>query len=119
MPYLTTSHFFVKTVLVATGTQDPHLPVVVNAFDMVSLQSPHRYRAPIHPDHKENHSSTKCSQELPKAYWSLARYSGEVLQGFACNVSHQCVHEQYRLKSKRGSAISSMIPHLDELGKQF
>lgn len=38
-------------------------PVVVNAFDIVSLQSPHRYGAPVPTDHKENHSSTKCSQE--------------------------------------------------------
>lgn len=81
--------------------KNPNLPVV-NTFDIVirkvftgtglhSLLTTKRITV----------VQSALKKQFPKAYWSPARYSSELLQGFACNASHQAVHEQHRLKSKR------------------
>lgn len=119
MPYLTTFHFFLCENWPGghRHTGFPNLPVVVNAFDIVSLQSPHRYGAPIHTDHKENHSSAKCSQEAITK--GLLEFSKILKQGPArlClqSIPSVCSWTIQTKEWKRTSAISPVIPHLDEL----
>lgn len=101
--YLTTLHFFVKTGLVATVTQDPKSPCCCKYLwhCQSAKSSQARGSRPYWPQ-RITVLQSALKKQLPKAYWSLARYSSEVLQGFDCNASHQCFHKQCRLKSKRG-----------------